>query len=506
MNTTYDWDFPLPRTHTGILQGNGTLGTIIWGEGRTLCITIGRADLWDHRGGMPWTGKMSYGNIRRCLEQNDEKGLRTLFETTPNDKGEPSRPSVIPIGRLELDMGAGAKLQTGALHLENGSVTIAVRKRQKTYELKLLMDMSKPVCAVKVPQGLGEVTVSRVPAWKYVGKHLESIAFKRPHKFATTSMTGWIRRMPGDPDLCVGYRKTRGTVFVTTARGDSPALARARAQTLLNDAAAAGIKGIAAAARSWWKRYWRSVPDISIPNERLSFLYWYGMYKFGGLTNPAGVPAALQGPWVEEYQMPPWSNDYHFNINVQMCYQPAYHGNKLEHLRPLFNLIFSWENTLRHNAKMFLGIDDGIMLPHAVDDRCTCMGGFWTGSIDHGCTAWVALLMYRYYRFTMDKVFLARAYPFMVAAMRVYEQMLEERGDALVLPVSVSPEYRSAQMDAWGANASFQLACVHALNEALIDAARVLHKRPRAIWRQIGKNYGAHRNWARLAHVNWASR
>ena len=90
MKKTYDWDFPLPRTHTGILQGNGTLGSMIWGEGRILCITIGRADLWDHRGGMPWTKEMSYKNIRRCLDGNDEKGLRKLFETGVKRKGEPS--------------------------------------------------------------------------------------------------------------------------------------------------------------------------------------------------------------------------------------------------------------------------------------------------------------------------------------------------------------------------------------------------------------------------------
>ncbi len=54
MNRTYEWNFPLPRTHTGMLQGNGTFGTMIWGAGSVLCITIGRADFWDHRGGMSW--------------------------------------------------------------------------------------------------------------------------------------------------------------------------------------------------------------------------------------------------------------------------------------------------------------------------------------------------------------------------------------------------------------------------------------------------------------------
>ena len=273
-------------------------------------------------------------------------------------------------------------------------------------------------------------------------------------------------------------------MVIAVTRGDDAQEARDGAEALLDDALA---EKVLEHNRKWWRKYWRNTAQVDLPNERLTFLYNYGMYKFAGLTNPAGVPATLQGPWIEEYQMPPWSSDYHFNINVQMCYQPAYHGNKLSHLLPLFDMVLSWDETLKYNAKVFLGIDDGVMLPHAVDDRCVCMGGFWTGSVDHGCTAWVALMMFRYYRYSMEKRFLHRAYPFMVSAMRVYEEMLEDKDDGMWLPVSVSPEYRGAQMNAWGANASFQLACIHALCEALTDAAAELGKKPSPIWSKISR-------------------
>ena len=39
-----NWDFPLPRTHTGMMLGNATTGMLVWGEGNRLKITIGRAD------------------------------------------------------------------------------------------------------------------------------------------------------------------------------------------------------------------------------------------------------------------------------------------------------------------------------------------------------------------------------------------------------------------------------------------------------------------------------
>ena len=489
MARTYGWDFPLPRTHTGILQGNGTMGAMIWGEGGTLRITIGRADFWDHRGGMPWTEKMSYADIRACLEAGDEEGLRKLFEQTQNAEGEPRRPSVIPIGRFEIDFGEAAELVQGVLDIDTGKVTIHVQQGESAKLVDIALDMGAQAMCLSFGDGLRPEGMSSVTAWDYVGETLESISFERPHEIAGDDLTGWVQKLPVDSPLCVGYRQMGNELYLATARGDDVDDAVQQTKQVIETAGQAGFDGMQARNAEWWADYWKDVPAINVPNERISFMYWYGMYKFAGLTAPDGVAATLQGPWIEEYQMPPWSSDYHFNINVQLCYQPAYHGNRLDHLKPLWELIASWQDTLSHNAQVFLGIDDGVMLPHAVDDRCMCMGGFWTGSIDHGCTAWVALMMFRYYRYTMDDDFLREtAYPFMQGAMRVYEGMLEKDGDEYVLPVSVSPEYRGASMNAWGRNASFQLACVHGLADALVQAAGELGESPNPAWSDILTN------------------
>jgi hypothetical protein len=481
------WRFPLPRTHTGILQGNARLGVMIWGEGGVLRVTLGRSDFWDHRGGMPWTEKQNYGDIRRHLEQKDAWGLRSLFRTaTEGATGQPARPSLIPVGRIEVDFGERAELKTGELHLADGTVAVHLRKGGKKHLITIALDMAAPVVCVAIPRALGEATVRRVPAWEHVGDHLKSISFEPPEPFDDRRVLGWVQKRPNDPPLCVASLRHATHLWMCAVYGEDVDAARAAARDRLRDAAHEGMKRMVARAREWWDAYWNDVPHVSIPNETIQLLYDYGMYKFAGLTQPGGVAAGLQGAWIEEHQMPPWSGDYHFNINVQMCYWPAYRGNRLSHLTPLFEMLWSWRETLRHNAKVFLDIDDGLMLPHAVDDRCTCMGGFWTGTIDHGCTAWVADMMWQYYRYSLDEAFLReRAFPFMVGVMRVYEQMLERDGEAFVLPVSVSPEYRGASLDAWGQNASFQLACIHRLCEDVLEAARVLGSEPSPAWSEI---------------------
>jgi hypothetical protein len=63
--------------------------------------------------------------------------------------------------------------------------------------------------------------------------------------------------------------------------------------------------------------------------------------------------------------------------------------------------------------------------------------------------------------------------------------MHDEKDGQFSLPISVSPEYRGSQMDAWGQNASFQLAAWHMIAQILPDAARVLGEPIDARWAQV---------------------
>ena len=485
MGSVDTWHFPLPRTHTGVLQGNGAMGVMIWGEDNILRVTFNRADFWDRRGGKPWVEGMSYARIRGLLEAGDEKGLRALFEQSDIPPGEPARPSLLPLGRIELVLPEGTKLTEARLDVQTGQVVVYAQGKEPC-TVTLDLSMHESLLLVAFSEGSPQ-EIRRVTSWSYVGETLREISFPEPAEFDGADLSGWVQDRPADDPLCVGYRMEADGLWLALAYGEDGQAAREAARAIVDRGARAGAQALRDETADWWARYWETVPRLNIPNERLDFLYRYGMYKFAGLTSPdGGVPAGLQGPWIEEVQMPPWSGDYHFNINIQMCYWPAYRANLLPHLKPLFEMIASWTPQLRENARVFVGIEDGLMLPHAVDDRCTCMGGFWTGSVDHGCTAWVAQMMYQTYAYSGDVEFLREtAYPFMVGAMRVYEEMLENTDGEWSLPVSVSPEYRGASLHAWGRNASFQLACIHFLCEALESAARVLDEDPKPVWREI---------------------
>lgn len=485
-----DWTFPLPRVHTGVPLGNARLGVLAWGGGRTLRLTVARADWWDHRGGKPWRPEQSFARIRALLEANDAPGITALFANA-STPGQPARPTLLPVGRFELTLPADHTLTRAALRVTEGETDLyastLARGEYLLGTLAIAMD-ARPVALLELAADAPPLTFTAIPAWTHatVREPLAATGYAPPRLDAPApDSCGWTQTTPADLAATARLTRVVHTCWLTVTL-DPPA-ATSTADTLLTTTAAAGPAPFRAAARAWWHAYWQRVPALDHPHPRAAFLYSLGLYKFAGLTHPAGVAAGLQGPWIEDDHLPPWSGDYHFNINVQMCYWPAYQTGLWEHLLPLFDLVESWLPQLRTNARHFTELADGMLLPHAVDDRCHVIGNFWTGTIDHACTAWVGKMMFDHWLHTGDLARLRRVtFPYLVGAMRVYRAMLETTPDgALTLPISVSPEYRAAAMNAWGRDASFQLAACHWLAEALQTAAMALDEPLDPAWQDL---------------------
>ena len=121
-----EWEFPLKRTHTGILLGNGIQGLMVWGFGNQLNITLGRAGFWDHRGGNEFASKTTYDKVRDLLYKNDEEGLRKAFQIKENASGGPQRPRQIGGGRLEIILPEYFSLRKGFLSTSNGEIKIEI--------------------------------------------------------------------------------------------------------------------------------------------------------------------------------------------------------------------------------------------------------------------------------------------------------------------------------------------------------------------------------------------
>lgn len=464
------WHFPLPRVHLGPILGNGTQGIMAWGVD-TLRLTIGRNGFWDRRGGRDASVQTTFQELRRLLEAGDEAGVLRAFGARGGPAPAYRRPAQLGCARLELGDGSGPRPVRAELNLRTAVMTIhttagALIIRQAADEEVFWIEAADDL--------LSALPLRLRPIWDFLGEAMARDGCAPPERWGDARGGGFVQRLPEDEPLALAWERRPGRIIAATHVGwDAPDAVRRK----LADADPARL---ARRAQRWWNAYWNDVPRLDIPDAVLSEAWQYGLYKQAGLTPPHAPPATLQGPWMEDHEFPPWSNDYHFNINVQLIYEPALATNRAAHFGPMWRMLLGWLPQLRRNALTFFGADDAILLPHAVDDRCHVVGHFWSGTIDQACAAWMALLAWRHYRHTLEADVLRDvAWPLLTGAFNGFYAMLERSGppgeERFSLPVSVSPEYGGSSISAcWGRDASFQLAALHAVAAALPRAAAEL--------------------------------
>ena len=366
-------------------------------------------------------------------------------------------------------------------------IRIEVSNGEEIASISIRQNPINETAVLKLADELRGARLKFIPAYEFVKEKYESVGIKAPEIEEGESSGIYTQNLPEDLPLSIGFERKEDEVFLISSLHQN---AKVLVKALLAGASSAPLHQ---AADHWWSNYWNEVPKVVLPDPQLQEIYDYGLYKQACVTPPQGIASSLQGPFMEDYQLPPWSNDYHFNINIEMIYYPALMSGRFDHFKPLWKMIKGWEKELKKNGLAFFGNEDALMLPHAVDDSCKVVGTFWTGTIDHACTAWMAQLAWLHYAYSGDpKVLEETAYPLLLGAFEGFWAMLEEKDGTFSLPVSVSPEYRGSRMDAWGKDASFQLAALHAICQILPIASDALGKTADPRWEEVAKKLPAY--------------
>ncbi len=424
------------------------------------------------------------------MDAGDPSALTGMFSEQAKPGALALKPKQYGCGRLEISFGELWSPRRGVLSLAEGKVTIEMAHREDpTRRGHVEIIQARLTELIRVSwTGVTDLSlsVSAVPAWAAIGQELEKTGIAPPEEWRKGNQEGgFCQRLPEDDSLAMAWRVGDGDhLYLATALGpDSAAksLAEGGSWPLEEEK-----------SKAWWNQYWSDVPRVRLPDKALQELYDYGIYRQAGLTPPEGVAATLQGPWMEDTRIPPWSNDYHFNINVQMIYGACLPSNRPNHLNPLWDLIRIWLPQLKMAGEAFFEAPGACMLPHAVDDRCQVSDLFWAGTIDHGCLAWTSLMAWQHYRFTLDESILRDiAWPLLLGSFVGYRAMLEwhevpGKPGYWSLPVSVSPEFGGSDLHACqGRDASFQLAALHRVLEILPQAAKLMGKPLDAAWQEI---------------------
>jgi hypothetical protein len=449
---TIIWHFPLRRPHAGVPLGNGMQGLLVWGEG-TLCLTIARAGFWDRRNGQDIPAGTTFAGVRRALCEEDDAALAGLFP--PRKKNAPF-PQQMGGGRLELSFPNGLRPLDATLDLATAGILVRLGKNDDDNAprmLRIFQAHDDEVCwidgDVDLVAGIG---IRLIPAHSLVRENaMAALGIATPECWTESDGGGFEQALPADPSLAVAWRRQSHRIRIATALGaDVREAVRSRLDGF-------DVNAADASRRAFWAGFWSDAARVTLPDLILQRQFDLGLYKQAGLIRRHAPAATLQGPWMEDTAIPPWSNDYHFNINVQLVYGAALATGQAAEMQPLWDMLRGWLPRLRALGEGFYGAPGAMILPHAVDDKCQLMGSFWAGTIDQACVAWMARMAYQYFDFTGDVEFLRDlVWPLLVGSFEGYYAMLEEGADAgghkvYHLPISVSPEFGgSDRRKCWG--------------------------------------------------------
>ena len=225
------------------------------------------------------------------------------------------------------------------------------------------------------------------------------------------------------------------------------------------------------------------IADPENDPQLAALLFDYGRYLLIACSRPGTQPANLQGIW-NRLPIAPWHSNYTMNINTQMNYWPAEPCALGDCHEPMFRLVrelasrgnclglpgwASWHNSdlWRFGMPATRGVSWGFWL----------MGGFWA------CRH-----LWEHYQYTLDRDFLAQAYPIFTGALDFLKAWTVEKNGYFTTCPSTSPENQFLDH-----GQPTGLAFGSAMDLTIITELCRYTERAAAI---LGRDFSPYRDWA----------
>lgn len=216
----------------------------------------------------------------------------------------------------------------------------------------------------------------------------------------------------------------------------------------------------------------------------LELLFNYGKYLLISSSREGSLPLNLQGLW-NAYTDPPWSSDYHTNINLQMAYWPAEPLDLGEVHKPLLDYIPTLVQPGEITARHYYGTDGWVC--HTSNNPFGETQPGWGIVWGHfpGAAAWLCRHLWDHYLYTQDTAFLKEIYPTIKGAAQFWvDWLIEDETGHLISSPSYSPEHGTVSA---GASMDFQIA--HEILKTVVSASEILEtdEREREDWRSCSE-------------------
>ncbi len=180
----------------------------------------------------------------------------------------------------------------------------------------------------------------------------------------------------------------------------------------------------------------------------ISLYFQFGRYLMISSSRPGDMPANLQGIWADTVQ-PPWSSDYHANINLQMIYWPVETANLTECFEPLDRYIEFLTQPGAKTAKVHYNARGWTVHTLANAWGFTAPGEVPSWGLSPSAGAWLSQHLWEHFAFSRDTNYLRRVLPILRASAEFSLDWLVEdpKTGKLVAGPATSPENKFTTAD-----------------------------------------------------------
>lgn len=443
------------RWEEGLPLGNGRVGVMLWGGGAGVPVrlTLDHADLWDLRANEGYLDDpdFSYVGLRRLVAAGDWARVDEVFEQRQL-RENPLGPTKVSLGRLEVELGDGDGYEC-VLRLDEAMVQGTVAGAR----MECFAHHDRNVVCLRLEPGALGV---RLRPLIELTTALAGLGHPAPMEEDSGTVRVVSQQIPEGPGWAVAWGAEEEVLLVAVEAGASREEARERALATLGAARATGYAALRTEHVASWEAFWAG-SAVYVPEARIEFLWYWGLYLLASCSRPGSAPPGLQGVWPMDGVLPPWRGDYHADMNVQETFWPAYASGHLE-------LADSWVELMRESlpeaqayTRRFFGTEGSFWI-------CCTLPGYtpvpcWhTVQFAWSHSGWLAWLVWLRWRHSMDTGWLrGTGYPVVSEVLRFFAANLERGEDGrLHVPLSSSPEYRENSPEAWCQDPSIDLALI----------------------------------------------
>ncbi len=459
--------------HDGFPLGNGAIGAMLWGDGEPLCLTLDKVDLWDLRGDDSYQEHpdWNYAGMRRLVAEGKFEEAFEIFEGRQL-RDNPVKPAKMSIGRAELSLGEAVAYRCG-LRPDSADVEGTVTTAAGEHHLLAFVCRGRNVVCLRLTGAAPQTRLTLRPLCE-LNETVAELGYPAPVVEDEGPVRVLCRCIPESVSYAVAWNPIGPDYFLAIESGATTEEARQKALATWREAQGAGIDTLHEEHVAAWREFW-SASEVHLPEARIEFLWYMGLYLLASAARQGELPPGLQGVWAMDGVLPPWRGEYAADMNLQETFWPAVSTGHLD-------LMDCWCDFMREClplaqafTRRFFGTE-GTFWPCALGPRLTVLRCWYTVMYGWSSTAWLGWMVWLRWRHSMDLEWLAETgYPLVSEIFRFYHANLEEGEDGyLHVPLSTSPEYRDNAPGAWCRDPNIDLGLIRRCCDWVVEMEEAL--------------------------------